>query len=32
MVMIASTFSFGLAALMLVWLIAALQGRKTRWY
>jgi hypothetical protein len=28
MVMIASTFSFGLAALMLVWLIAALQGRE----
>lgn len=27
-VMIASTFSFGLAALMLVWLIAALQGRE----
>lgn len=27
-VMTASTFSFGLAALMLVWLIAALQGRE----
>lgn len=28
LLMIASTFSFGLAALLLVWLIAALQGRE----